>query len=51
MRTVMEQLGHSHISLTMNTYAHIAPALLKDAADRLNDAFQSAATRGSAWAV
>jgi integrase len=38
MRVVMEQLGHSQISLTMNTYAHIAPALLKDAADRLDRA-------------
>jgi integrase len=38
MRVVMEQLGHSQIALTMNTYAHIAPALMRDAADRLDRA-------------
>src|SRR5581483_4174687 len=38
MRVVMEQLGHSQIRLTMNTYSHIAPALLRDAADKLEAA-------------
>jgi integrase len=38
MRTVMEQLGHSQINLTMNTYAHIVPEILRDAADKLNEA-------------
>ncbi len=38
MRVVMEQLGHSLIALTMNTYAHIAPQLLRDAADKLEAA-------------
>lgn len=38
MRVVMEQLGHSQIALTMNTYAHIAPALMQDAADKLQRA-------------
>jgi len=38
MRTVMEQLGHSQINLTMNTYAHIARALLRDAADNVDEA-------------
>lgn len=36
-RTVMETLGHSQIALTMNTYAHIAPELQRDAADRLDE--------------
>lgn len=35
LRTIMDQLGHSQISLTMNTYAHVAPALQRDAAKRL----------------
>jgi len=26
-RTIMETLGHSQISLTMNTYAHVLPKL------------------------
>jgi integrase len=36
-RTIMETLGHSQISLTMNTYAHVLPALQMDAARRMND--------------
>lgn len=35
-RTVMETLGHSQISLTMNTYSHVMPAQKQDAADRMN---------------
>ncbi|HZQ38668.1 MAG TPA: tyrosine-type recombinase/integrase, partial [Dehalococcoidia bacterium] len=42
MRVVMEQLGHSQITLTMNTYAHIAPELLRDAADKLDAALGGA---------
>ena len=34
-RVVMETLGHSQISLTMNTYSHVIPALQRDAADRM----------------
>jgi integrase len=34
-RVVMETLGHSQISLTMNTYSHVVPALQRDAADRM----------------
>ena len=30
-RVVMETLGHSQISLTMNTYSHVLPALQRDA--------------------
>jgi integrase len=36
-RVVMEQLGHSQISLTLNTYTHVSPALGRVAADRMND--------------
>ncbi len=35
IRTIMETLGHSQISLTMNTYAHVMPQLKHDAADRM----------------
>jgi integrase len=38
LRTVMEQLGHSTVTLTANTYAHIAPELLRDAAARMDEA-------------
>ena len=34
-RVVMETLGHSQISLTMNTYGHVVPALQREAADRM----------------
>ena len=35
-RVVMEQLGHSTITLTMNVYSHVIPALQRDAADRMD---------------
>ena len=31
-RTIMEALGHSQISLTLNTYSHVLPSLQEDAA-------------------
>ena len=34
-RVVMELLGHSQISLTLNTYSHVIPALLSAAADQM----------------
>jgi site-specific recombinase XerD len=35
-RTVIEALGHSQISLTMDTYSHVMPTMLRDAADKMN---------------
>jgi integrase len=35
-RVVMEQLGHSPIRLTLDTYSHVIPALERDAANRMN---------------
>lgn len=35
-RVVMEQLGHSQISLTLGTYSHVIPALGRDAAERMD---------------
>jgi integrase len=37
-RAIMETLGHSTITLTMNTYAHVMDATLKAAAERMEDA-------------
>ena len=31
----MERLGHSQISLTMNTYTHVMPAMQADAAAKM----------------
>lgn len=33
---VMETLGHSQVSLTLNTYSHVLPALQKDAASMMH---------------
>jgi integrase len=34
-RTIMETLGHSQISLTLNTYSHVVPALQQQAAAKM----------------
>jgi integrase len=36
-RVVMDILGHSQISLTMNTYSHVIPELQQEAATRIDD--------------
>lgn len=38
-RVVMEILGHSGISVTMDTYTHVLPTLLGGAADGMDDLF------------
>lgn len=35
-RVVMEILGHSQISLTLNTYSHVIPSLQREAASRMD---------------
>ena len=35
-RDLMEILGHSQISLTMNTYSHVMPSALREAATRMD---------------
>jgi integrase len=37
-RVTMEQLGHFQISLTLNTYSHVRPAMLSAAASALDRA-------------
>jgi integrase len=37
-RVVMELLGHSQISLTMDTYSHTVPEILRNAIDKLGAA-------------
>ena len=39
-RTAMEILGHAQISTIMNIHTHIAPELLKDAAERVSSALR-----------
>jgi integrase len=38
MRVIMEILGHSQIGTTANLYAHVAPEVVRDAADRMHAA-------------
>ena len=35
-RVVMETLGHSQVSLTLNTYTHVLPALQREAAAKID---------------
>ena len=35
-RVVMDVLSHNQISLTMDTYSHVIPALQREAADRMD---------------
>ena len=44
-RVVMELLGHSQITLTLNTYSHVLPTMLDDAAARLEAVFPTATQR------
>ena len=38
-RAIMEVLGHSGISVMVNTYAHVLPALRQEAADAIDELF------------
>ena len=40
-RVVMETLGHSQISLTLNTYSHVPSELQREAAHRMDDFFET----------
>ena len=44
-RVVMETLGHSRISVTMDTYTHVMPALMRDAADAMDRSIDSGRDR------
>lgn len=36
-KVVQEMLGHSQISLTLDTYSHVVPSLQKEAAEKINE--------------
>ncbi|MFE4676031.1 tyrosine-type recombinase/integrase [Streptomyces sp. NPDC056723] len=36
-RTIMETLGHSTITMTLDTYAHVMGTALRAASDRMDD--------------
>ena len=35
-KVVQERLGHSQVSVTLDTYSHVAPSLQREAAERLD---------------
>lgn len=46
-RVVMDVLGHSQISVTLNTYSHVIPPLMKDAAMAMDRVFAQHERQGS----
>jgi integrase len=46
-RTIMKQLGHAQVSLTLNTYTHVQPTLLSAAANALDEVFGSPSLEAS----
>jgi integrase len=42
-KVVQERLGHSQITLTLDTYSHVLPTVQREAADRIDAAFRKAA--------
>lgn len=41
-KVVQERLGHSSISMTLDTYSHVLPSMQREAADRIDRIFASA---------
>jgi integrase len=46
-RTIMETLGHSTITMTLDTYAHVMDTTLKAAADRMDAALGAGDDEGA----
>ncbi len=42
-KVVQERLGHSQISLTLDTYSHVLPSMQKEAAGKLDALFAKVA--------
>ncbi len=42
-KVVQEILGHSTISMTMDTYSHVLPSIQKDAMEKWSDVFEDRA--------
>jgi integrase len=40
IKVIQELLGHTNVSITLNTYSHLVPSLQQGAAMRMNDAFR-----------
>jgi len=42
LNTIKDILGHSQISLTMNTYAHVLPAMKREAVRKMDELLSKA---------
>ena len=40
-KVVQHRLGHSDVSITLNTYTHVLPEMDQDAADKLNQSLST----------
>jgi integrase-like protein len=47
-RAIMERLGHSSITVTLNTYGHLFPSVDEALTDRLDRVFHASLASGSA---
>jgi integrase len=45
-RVVMDVLGHSQLSITMDLYSHVMPSALRDAADAMDRALNADSCAG-----
>jgi integrase len=39
VKVIQELLGHTHVSITLDTYSHLLPSLQQGAAMMMHDAF------------
>ena len=39
-KVIQELLGHSQISITLGTYSHVLPSMMKEATQKMDDAFR-----------
>jgi integrase len=47
-KVVQERLGHSQVSVTLDTYSHVAPSLQREAAGRVDELLENRSPRGGA---
>jgi len=50
-KIVQERLGHANISVTLDTYSHVAPGLQRAAAQRFDEAFSNKYTANESEAI
>ena len=39
-KVIQELLGHSQISVTLNTYSHVLPSMQQEAMQKMNEVFR-----------